>query len=366
MYRYYITKKNNQGALHLPEQPVPATTYSYGQNGSDFQYIGKVFGYAEYEEPLDGSVVEDFYLKAGTIPTYHTINEDMARRAKEMMSYFEYVHGSATDSYRRQVDEAYVIADRCKKRVDPMYHEKIDHLAARYSEKLAANLNDNYRIGTMCPSILISGGSNFPVAKKKKQNAAMDRNMEEYREIQKILDRIKSVGTGGISSDDPMALEKLRKKLEVLIKHQDLMKAANAAIRMKDTAKGDAKLAELGYTPEEIKQLREPDFCGRIGYPAYALSNNNANIRRIKERIAELEKRESEEAPNGWKFDGGEVQMNKDENRLQIFFEGKPDEGTRTDLKSHGFRWSPRNGCWQRQLTNNAVWAAKRLVPPTE
>lgn len=43
MYRYYITKKNDQGAMHLPEQPVPATTYSYGQNGSNFQYIGQVW-----------------------------------------------------------------------------------------------------------------------------------------------------------------------------------------------------------------------------------------------------------------------------------------------------------------------------------
>ena len=51
------------------------------------------------------------------------------------------------------------------------------------------------------------------------------------------------------------------------MKHQETMKAANAAVRMKDTAKGDAKLADLGYTPEEIKQLREPDYCGRIGYP---------------------------------------------------------------------------------------------------
>ena len=72
---------------------------------------------------------------------------------------------------------------------------------------------------------------------------------------------------------------------------QELMKAANVAIRMKDPTEGDAKLAELGYTPEDIAKLREPDFCGRIGYPAYLLQNNNANIRRIRGRIEELKKR---------------------------------------------------------------------------
>ena len=59
-------------------------------------------------------------------------------------------------------------------------------------------------------------------------------------------------------------------------------------------------------------RLREPDFCGRIGYPAYLLQNNNANIRRIRGRIEELKKR-SENTPEGWEFDGGRVVMNTTE-----------------------------------------------------
>lgn len=365
MYRYYITKKNDQGAIHLPEQPVPAATYSYGQNGSDFQYIGQVWGYVEYEEPLAEGVASQFGMIPGTIPTYHQINEGQARSAKEMMSFSEYIPGTATDSYRRQVDEAYVIADRCKKRVDPMYHEKIDYLAARYSEKLAANLNDSYRIGTMCPSILISGGSNFPVKKKEKQNRAAERNMEEYNEIQGLLNKMRSVGHGGISSDDPAALEKLRKKLESLESLQQTMKNVNAYYRKHKSLDGCPDL-----TPAQIAKLTA-DMAGdwRTNpkpFETFHLSNNNANIRRIKDRIAELEKRASEEAPTGWAFDGGEVQMNQEENRLQVFFEGKPDDDTRTELKGHGFRWSPRNGCWQRQLTDNAIHAAKKLFPPAE
>lgn len=293
---------------------------------------------------------------------YYPINEDLARRAKEMNSFRDYIPGTATAQYRSQVDKAVEIAKAQKAKTDPMYHEKIDSLLDLYARKLADNLNDSYRIGAMCPSVMISGGSNFPVKKKEKQNAAADRNMGEYQEIQKILDKIKATGQGGISSDDPLALEKLRKKLEGLVKHQEIMKAANAAIRMKDTAKGDAKLAELGYTPEEIKQLRKPDFCGRIGYPSYELSNNNANIKRIRDRIAELEKRQTEAAPEGWTFEGGEVVINTELNRLQIFFDSKPDEDLRSDLKSHGFRWAPSQNAWQRQLTDNAIYAAKKIT----
>ena len=292
--------------------------------------------------------------------SYHTINEEAARRANDMNSFRDYKAGSATAEYRRMVDAATELAERQKQRVYPMYHEKIDRLLETYCRKLAENMNASYSIEARCPSILISGGGNFPVRKKEKQNAARDRNLEEWNYIQGLLDKIRSVGTGGISSDDPQAVEKLEAKLATLEKHQEMMKAANAAIRMKDPAKGDAKLAELGYTPEDIAKLRAPDFCGRIGYPAYELQNNNANIRRIRGRIAELKKR-TESTPEGWEFDGGRVVVNTAENRLQIIFDGKPNADIRTELKGEGFRWAPSQGAWQRQLTDNAMRAARRL-----
>ena len=292
--------------------------------------------------------------------SYHTINEEAARRANDMNSFRDYKAGSATAEYRRMVDAATELAERQKQRVDPMYHEKIDRLLEIYCRKLAENMNASYSIEARCPSILISGGGNFPVRKKERQNAARDRNLEEWNYIQGLLDKIRSVGTGGISSDDPQAVENLEAKLAALEKHQELMKAANVAIRMKDPTEGDAKLAELGYTPEDIAKLREPDFCGRIGYPAYLLQNNNANIRRIRGRIEELKKR-TENTPEGWEFDGGRVVVNTTENRLQIIFDGKPDADIRTELKGEGFRWAPSQGAWQRQLTDNAMRAARRL-----
>ena len=177
--------------------------------------------------------------------SYYTINEEAARTANDLNSHYTYREGSATASYRRQVDEATELAERQKERVDPMYHEKIDRLLDLYCRKLAENLNDKYAIAARCPSMLVSGRANFPVQKKKKQNAAEERRLEEWKHIQGLLDKIRSVGTGGISSDDPQAVEKLEAKLATLEKHQEMMKAANAAIRMKDPAKGDAKLAEL-------------------------------------------------------------------------------------------------------------------------
>lgn len=366
MYRYYITRKTLEGIMEYPANPTPAGTGHYGKNGAELEGVpGRTWGYVEYEKELPGSEQDAYGLVPGPSPKYYPINEDAARRAKNMMSFSDYVAGSATWDYRLQVDKASMVAHRQKLRTDPIYHEKIDGLLDAYARRLASNLNDGYRISGMCPSILIAGGSNFPVRKKERQNAASDRNMAEWKEIVGLISRIRSVGTGGISSDEPQAIEKLKLKLEKLEKHQELMKAANAAIRMKDRDKGDAKLEGLGYTPDEITELRAPDFCGRVGYPAFELSNNLANIKRIRERIASLEKMK-EAPPEGWTFDGGQVVVNTEENRVQLIYDEKPDPDTRARLKANGFRWAPSQGAWQRQLSAAGMSAARDVAPPVE
>lgn len=83
--------------------------------------------------------------------SYHTINEEAARRANDMNSFRDYKAGSATAEYRRMVDAATELAERQKQRVDPMYHEKIDRLLETYCRKLAENMNASYSIEARCP-----------------------------------------------------------------------------------------------------------------------------------------------------------------------------------------------------------------------
>ena len=114
---------------------------------------------------------------------YYPINEGAARRAKEMNSFSDYKEGSATAEYRAMVDKAAAIAEQQKSRVDPMCHEKIDHLLDTYARKLAENMNQGFAIDARVPSVMIAGPANFPVGKKEKQNRARDSNMEEWRHI---------------------------------------------------------------------------------------------------------------------------------------------------------------------------------------
>lgn len=290
---------------------------------------------------------------------YYPINEELARRANEMSSFFSYIPGRATQSYRAEVDKAAALAERQKQQVDPMYHEKIDRLLDTYARRLAENINQSNAITARVPSILIAGGSNFPVRKKEKQNRAADANMEEWRQIQGLLDKIRGTGRGGISADDPEAVQKLKSKLAGLEREQEKMKAVNAYYRKHKTLEGCPELA-----PEEVEKLKasmardwhpEPK-----PYPSFHLTNNNAVIRQTKKRIEELSAK-AETEYEGWAFEGGEVRMNRECNRLQVFFQEKPDRDTCSAMRHNGFKWAPSVGAWQRQLTDNAIYAAKHL-----
>ena len=293
---------------------------------------------------------------------YFAISEARARSAHDMMSMSDYKEGSTTDEYRRAVGRAYELADRVAEK-RPEEAERAYRLAERYSKKMAEYYNKESSIGMMCPSILVSGGSNFPVKKKERQVAAWDRNHQFYEQVQGILTKIENIlyGREIIKSDDERAIEKLEEKLEDMKNLQEQMKAANKAIRMKDTEAGNDRLREMGYSEKAIKELREPDYCGRVGYPSYALTNNNANIHRVEERLKRL-KAVKEKGSSEQEYKTFKAAENTEAMRYQIIFDGKPEAEIRDVLKSNGFRWAPSQGAWQRQITTNGRYAFNRVI----
>lgn len=162
-----------------------------------------------------------------------------------------------------------------------------------------------------------------------------------------------------IFSDDPEALTKLNKKLESLQVAQTRMKQINAYYRKHGTCQGFHGLSD--EQAEELDdRVRNGYSWEKAPYPAYALSNNNQEIRRLKERIKQLTQAR-EVGYQGWEFEGGKVVANAENNRLQIFFDEIPSPELRQELKSRGFRWARSEGAWQRQLTDNAIYSASRI-----
>lgn len=185
--------------------------------------------------------------------------------------------------------------------------------------------------------------------------AALDKS-EHYAE------KAETVGTGGISSDDPDALQKLRAKLTGLQRNHEHMKAANRAIRASKT--GEERIIALmaiGLTEEQARELTKPDYMGRIGYAPFSLANSNANINSVKQRIAILEAAEQRQDK---RVETERYTYREDtvENRVMFEFDGKPSLEVRNVLKRHGFKWSPRRLAWVRYLNGNGIFAAKLVI----
>lgn len=158
-----------------------------------------------------------------------------------------------------------------------------------------------------------------------------------------------------IKSDDPKAIEKLTAKLEKCQEQQEIMKNINKYYKKNGTLKGhpdisDEKAKELDERIKNNYSWKQQPF------PSYRLQNNNQEINRLKKRIDELT-RNKEVGFVGWEFNGGKAVANKEANRLQLFFDDKPNTEQRNELKQNGFRWAPSVNAWQRQLNRNAISA---------
>lgn len=172
-------------------------------------------------------------------------------------------------------------------------------------------------------------------------------------------DRVKAMEENtAISSDDPQAIEKLKVKVQKLSEIQEFMKAANKCIRKKN--KDEFLMLPFG-TEKLWERLNEPDFAGRIGFADYKIQNNNANIRRIKQRIESL-KTIANKTTKEIVIKGVKLIENVEANRVQLIFPGKPEKTIRQKLVQAGFHWCNSEGAWQRFLNNGGIYAAKSFL----
>lgn len=161
-----------------------------------------------------------------------------------------------------------------------------------------------------------------------------------------------------IFSDDPQAIQKLEQKLADLKGNQEFMKAANKCIKKQDKE----GFLKLPFATEKIwVELNNPSFRGRVGFPSYALQNNNAEISRVKKRIEFLKQQASQET-NEVTINGVRLVKNAEANRVQLFFDSIPTEEVRKKLKTNGFRWCRSEGAWQRHLTPSAIYWAEEIL----
>lgn len=155
----------------------------------------------------------------------------------------------------------------------------------------------------------------------------MAKAVELANKAERLESRAESVGHGGIASDDPEALQQLRAKLAERQARQEKMKAANKA--------------------------------KRGTYQPFQLSNNNAEIRRLSQRIEQIEQLHQaapiEQEGNGWS-------MSEEDGRIVLAFDRRQPAEVIQPVRSAGFVFSRSRAAWVRKVTANAVRAAERLT----
>lgn len=217
-----------------------------------------------------------------------------------------------------------------------------------------------------CSSSAITGPARFPV---EKQRRASEREHKITSEMLAYIDRVRKAikqevyyaahpEARPVMSGDADAVGGLQLKLASLVKWQETMILANKLVRKGDKESLKSLLPDTG-----IEKLFTPDFCGRVGFPDFSLTNNRANIKQVESRIAEITRRK-ETTPKDFTINGVRCLENTEAMRLQLFFNSKPGQAIITLLKSNGFKWSPNNMAWQRQLTNNACYSFNHFILP--
>lgn len=236
-------------------------------------------------------------------------------------------------------------------------------MADRYCRKLAEYYNDYYKNEASCPSVMIAGPANFPVRKKEKQNIRRKTLSNTWAYLKGYAEKIENLLTYDrpIMCGDENAIETLQDKIENLEKQKELMKDLNKFFRK------DGKIEN--YDGEITEKLQSHiDFMIHQGWkPYFDTTNTNTEIRRLKARLESLQKIKAEGTTEMTTEDSGgnelfTVVKNTEIMRLQLIFDGKPVNEIRDILKKNGFKWSPKNGAWQRQLTNNALYSLKRVT----
>ncbi len=238
--------------------------------------------------------------------------------------------------------------------------DRIERMRAR-SEKLAAEsaaaFDKAHRIGDMIPlgqPILVSHHSERRHRRDiERIDGAMRKGVEAGREAEALARRAASAeASTGVSSDDPNAIVKLREKLMDVTSTYHRTQMANEDMR--SGASDEYIDSLLGWSKGRTAIWRS------LGHKTVPTTSLTAEIRRLKARIVEIETKAA--APAKPEEQYGDVRVVEEENRVRIYFAGKPDDAKRAELKSRGFRWSPTAGAWQRHASETSWYYARKLA----
>jgi hypothetical protein len=258
------------------------------------------------------------------------------------------------NDYSTELDEDLIEIEK----VAPHYTEK-------YKEKYTQMISHWLRSKSNCISSMITGPANFPIRRAEKANRNEENRYKDFRDWRdKIFLSFQRQAKKKAIEDAGGELEIAKNKLSFLVLRQDYMKRINKAHAA--YVKKPNSIIEANLTEDEkdfiIKWVPKASYYTKP-FQQFELTNNLSKIKNTEARVKELENKEYLASKENKIFDipGGRIEFNYKADRIQIFNDQMPSRDVITSYKSHGLRWSPFNKCWQRQITNNAIYSMQLL-----
>ena len=234
-------------------------------------------------------------------------------------------------------------------------------LQAEYEAKYLNKWREWLAALSRCYSVLVTGPARFNNRRHEKMNdyerAARQRLKDWSENVVKRINRQQRM-TGW------QEVERLQSKLDTLTELHERMKAANKIVRSKKMSEEEQidGLVALGLNEKQAVEILKPtERWQSVGFPTYQLQNNLAKIKDTQAAI-ERHKAMAESEDKEIAFNGGRVVVCNSEERMRFYFDEIPPVEVRNLMKRNAFKWSPKNGAWQRQLTANCKFDTKRIL----
>ena len=253
------------------------------------------------------------------------------------------------------------ICIECSEELNEFLANIPEELRAEYEAKYLNKWREWLAALSRCYSVLVTGPARFNNRRHEKMNdyeRAARQRLQEWRE--KVVKRINRQQrlTGW------QEVERLQSKLDTLTELHERMKAANKIVRSKKMSEEEQidELVALGINEKQAVEILKPtERWQSVGFPTYQLQNNLAKIKATQAAI-ERHKAMAEAEDKEIKFNGGRVVVCNSDERMRFYFDEIPSVEVRNLMKRNAFKWSPKNGAWQRQLTANCKYDTKRIL----
>lgn len=406
-------KVNEENTVEQKKQKLDNLWNQRGQ-GNGFELDKKI---ENAKQELHEAEMKEKDAEDGIVTPVPTVNADVARRVNDIS-----MSGHSGDVYQHDINvemkEFREMFDTSKMndQQKAYFQERLNSYAGLVGDSYNEMASKRLSAG---PSWVVAGPAKFNNKRFAQKMDSERRAYEEFKEkkekfiknTQKQLRELKYTG-GAESTDevkqrvfddyakgnyswndrvdntDPYAVEKISGKIKFLEDAHDVtliyrkLCQKNKISNVDWTDRTDEDKAKRVEVKKEAVRLAKekgiPDKAIKEGINSPFTANQTADIRRNKERLEELKKRQSkieERAANAGSeggsntgrvdFAGGYIYENPEMDRIQIIYDGKPERDVINKLKSNGFRWSPSQGAWQRQLNRNGRMAVNRVMAET-